>query len=125
MLFDLQITERGDWVVLAPIGEVDLSTAPRIRQEGVRAVAGGARHLVIDLGGVDFMDSLGVGVLVALRKRVASVGGSLRLARPEPQVQRVLSLAGADQVMDVVSTLDDAMTAPAVPLGVEGGGAGG
>lgn len=125
MLFDLQITERGEWVVLAPIGEVDLSTAPRIRQEGVRAVAAGARHLVIDLGGVDFMDSLGVGVLVALRKRVASVGGSLRLARPEPQVRRVLSLAGADQVMDVVGSLDDAVAAPVLPLVVQAGGTGG
>lgn len=118
MLFDLQITECEGWAVIAPIGEVDLATAPRIRQEGVRVVAGGARQVVVDLGGVDFLDSLGAGVLVALRKRVAAVGGTLRLARPEPQVARVLRLAGVDRAIEVLPTLDEALR---LPLGLPDG----
>jgi len=109
MLFDLHVTERGAWTVVAPVGELDLASAPRLRSEILGVLGDGARHVVVDLAGVDFLDSLGAGLLVAVRKRVCGLGGVLRLCRPEPHVARVLALAGVDQVVDVFATVDEAV----------------
>ena len=75
----------------------------------------GDRNVVIDLGGVDFLDSLGAGTLVAVRKRLRALGGELRLARPEPQVSRVLALAGVDRIVEVADSVDQAVATPPRP----------
>lgn len=120
MLFDLQVAEIDGWTVLAPVGELDLASAPQVRQEGMRLVSGGVRQVVLDLGGVDFVDSMGLSVLVGLRKRLATVGGALRVARPGDQARRVLDLTGLSLAVPVFDSLDEAL-APVV-LGVDGTG---
>jgi len=109
MLFDLHVNDRGSWTVVAPVGELDLASAPRVRSEVLNILADGARCIVIDLGGVDFLDSLGAGLLIAIRKRVQGLGGELRLCRPEPHVVRVLALAGIDRVVAVFPTVEEAV----------------
>lgn len=122
MLFDLQVADIDGWSVISPVGELDLASAPQVRQLGVQLVADGARQVVLDLGGVDFVDSMGLAVLVGLRKRLAAVGGELRVARPGDQARRVLGLTGLDLVVEVLPTLDDAVAAPAPgPTGGPGG----
>ena len=113
MLFDLQVAEIDGWTVLAPVGELDLASAPQLRQEGMRLVSGGVRQVVLDLGGVDFVDSMGLSVLVGLRKRLTAVGGALRVARPGDQANRVLELTGLSLAVPIFATLDDAL-APVV-----------
>jgi anti-anti-sigma factor len=113
VLFDVQVHELGDRLVLAPVGELDLASAPRLRTRAVQAVTSGHRDLVIDLSGVDFADSVGAGTLVAIYKRVRALDGSLVLARPEPQVRRVLELAGIDRILAVHDDLDAAARASA------------
>ena len=115
MLFDLQVIRRDGWLVLAPTGELDLASAPRLRQEALQAAMAGDRNLVVDLAGVDFVDSLGAGTLVAVRKRLRALGGELRLARPEPQVSRVLALAGVDRIVEVADSVDAAVATPPGP----------
>src|SRR2546423_4848701 len=74
---DLSIeTENvGDAVVLHVAGEVDVFTAPQLREALVGAIEQGSRDVVVDLQGVDFLDSTGLGVLVAGLKRVRQYGG--------------------------------------------------
>ena len=86
----------------------------------MRLVSGGVRQVVLDLGGVDFVDSMGLSVLVGLRKRLATVGGALRVARPGDQARRVLDLTGLSLAVPVFDSLDEAL-APVV-LGVDGTG---
>ena len=66
----LDVTQRDRWTVLAVSGEVDVATAPRLREQLVQLVNQGSHHLVVDLEGVDFLDSTGLGVLVGALKRV-------------------------------------------------------
>lgn len=104
MLFDVQVAEEGGWSVLTLTGELDLAAAPAVRSRVVALTSGGSSRLVIDLRGVDFLDSAGLGVLVGARKRVRQIdeaAGEVRLVATEPQVLRVLALAGLDRVMDV------------------------
>src|SRR5918912_3313340 len=65
----------AEHTVLEVGGEVDVYTAPRLRERLVELVDGGARDVVVDLSRVDFLDSTGLGVLVGALKRLRSAGG--------------------------------------------------
>ena len=85
-------------VTVLVTGEVDLDTAPAVRDEVLRHLHGGATvHL--DLGDVTFMDSSGLHVLLATSRRAAEVGADLQLARVSARVQRLLELTGTDGVL--------------------------
>ena len=70
----------------------------------------GVKQVVVDLGGVNFMDSLGLGALIAIYKRVAERGGEMRLARPLPVVKMVLEITRTSRILPILATLDEAMT---------------
>lgn len=112
MLFEVHVHELDGWIVVAPVGELDLASAPRLRSEVLARLAEGHRRVVVDLVGVDFADSIGIGVLVAVNKRVRGLDGVLVLARPEPPVRRVLELAGIDRILAVHDDLDGAVRTP-------------
>src|ERR1700743_1744730 len=82
----------GDCAVLQVSGEVDLDSAPMLRERIRELAAGGAVHLVADLGEVDFLDSTGLGVLVGGLKRVREDGGSLALAVRTPSILRLFQI---------------------------------
>lgn len=100
MLIDVGVTAVGDWSVVAPIGELDLASVPRLRQEVVALLNGEGRDVVLDLGGVDFIDSVGLGGVVAVAKRVRGAGGRFRVARPDPRVWEVFALVGLDRILE-------------------------
>ena len=68
----------GDCAVLRVAGEVDVSTAPMLRERFRELAAGGTVHLIADLGQVDFLDCTGLGALVGGLRRLRR----RRLARP-------------------------------------------
>jgi anti-sigma B factor antagonist len=105
-------TQRNGWTILHVVGEIDMATAPRVRQHAIALVADGNLHLVIDLSGVDFCDSTGLGVLVAVVKRVRTAGGDLRLVTNDERLTALLELTRLDQVFDVYPRVDDATSAP-------------
>lgn len=116
----LDITERDGWVVLAVTGDLDLTTAPAFRRAVLDRVHGGARRLVVDLTPTDFVDSIGLGMLVAALKRVRSHGGRLVVVCPEPRVRKPLDLTQLGLVLPVVDTVDDAVSVPDRPAGSGG-----
>lgn len=65
--------------------------------------------MVVDLSGLQLMDTAAIHVLVSVNNRVMSGGGLLVLAGAQPTVARVLSLAGADEVMPVVGSVTEAL----------------
>ena len=69
----------GDCAVLQVTGEVDVYTAPMLRERIRELAAKGAVHLIADLSQVDFLDSTGLGALVGGLKRLREDGGSLAL----------------------------------------------
>ena len=79
---------------LAWSGEVDLAGAPVLADEVDALALGPGHRVVLDLSGVDFMDSSGLHVLVRLHRRVEEVGGELSVRDPSPQVRHLLELTG-------------------------------
>ena len=76
--------------VVTLVGEVELSSHELLAER--LAACEGA--IVVDLAGVPFLDSMGIGVLVATRRRVVEAGGSFELRNPQPSVGRVLDVVG-------------------------------
>jgi len=98
--------------VLTVAGELDVVGGPDLRQEVIRVVRDGDAHLVLDLTGVDFIDSFGLGVLVGALKRTRMLDGDLRLVVAEPRLRRVLELCDLDRVFTLHTTAADALAAP-------------
>jgi anti-sigma B factor antagonist len=101
--------ERSGWTVIAVAGEVDVVAAPQLRSEIVRVVSEGTTDLVLDLSGVVFIDSFGLGVLVGAVKRVQSHDGRLRVVIGEARVMAVLELTGLDRILELHETLGAAV----------------
>lgn len=110
MAFTIDTTARDGYVVLSVRGDVDIATAPRLRSTLIDALQQYAT-VIVDLDEVGFMDSTGLGVLVASRNRAGSVGHRLVVARPQRIVKNALRLVQIDTVIDVFDTLDDAVAA--------------
>jgi anti-sigma B factor antagonist len=126
--------EQGGWTVLRVSGEMDLVTSPVLRQRVHDAVADGRHSLVLDLSGVLFCDSSGVGVLIATRRLIRSCQGRLRLILPARgtqggvspsgeleigggvHVNRVLGALGVRRLFDVYSDVSAAVDDESSPL---------
>lgn len=110
----LRLETKNTTGVIIPSGSLDASSIGSVR--GQMAAWWEAHpeleHVVVDLGGVDFMDSSGLGALIGLLKRVASRGGDVRLVRPQPRVKQVLEITRANKIFVISSTLEEA-TRPA------------
>ena len=110
--FDLEIVGTiGDCAVLRVTGEVDVYTAPVLREQIRELAAKGAVHLIADLGRVDFLDSTGLGALVGGLKRVREAGGSLALVISTPRILRIFQITGLTKALAVQRSAADAMIA--------------
>lgn len=83
-----------------------MATCPQLRQEIVSQISAGHTHLVVDLGGVEFIDSTGLGVLIGGLKRARSHGGDLRVSRVGERLERMFDLTGLGDVLAVVDPAD-------------------
>jgi anti-sigma B factor antagonist len=95
----LQITmqlEDGAAVVRTT-GELDASTAPQLRDCFEELIRSDCRNVVVNMGELDFIDSTGLGVLVAGLKRFRGAGGSLSVTDPRAQIRKVLELTSLDR----------------------------
>jgi anti-sigma B factor antagonist len=82
-------------------GELDVYTAPRLREALDGVIDDGALHIVIDVRDMTFVDSTGLSVIVGALKRVRDRGGELSLNSPTSATEKVLEVTGLDQVMTV------------------------
>lgn len=101
MDFQMEARDDGDWSVLVVRGEVDVFTAPKLRERIIELIEKGRHDIVVDLAGVSFMDSTGLGILVGCLKRVKEREGSLALAGPQRPVMRVLTITGLSRVFPI------------------------
>jgi anti-sigma B factor antagonist len=114
-LMELGLTvddSRAPFTVLAVSGEVDVYTAPRLRERLVDLVSQGHRQIVVDLEGVDFLDSTGLGVLVGGLKRLRSHGGDLSLVCTQARILKVFEITGLTTVFSIAETVDEATATP-------------
>ena len=107
----VQVTEHDGWAVAAVHGDLDLTTAPGLRERVIEVVLSGRPYVIIDLQGVDFIDSTGLGVLVGLLKRTRTHGGDLRLVSTRPSLRQVLQLTGLDHALTLADDVPAAVSA--------------
>lgn len=82
-------------------GELDCSSAPKLRQRIRQALADGATAVELDLAGVPFIDASGVGVLAGTHRQLRGRGGQLQLRRVPRPVQRVFDIVGLTELPEV------------------------
>jgi len=106
---NIDTTIRPDGVaVLVAEGRINLVTATAVRREVQRVVDEGHTRLALDLSGVEFIDSSGLGALVSGLKTARTAGGDLRLVAASEQVAGVLRLTNLDRILRVFPGPDDA-----------------
>lgn len=110
MQLTFRTEERGQWSVLHVAGELDMATVPQMRQTILTLTSKGCQYLVLDLGGVDLIDSTGLGALVGAVKRLKSNDGQLRMVNASGRVLELFAFTGLDKVFDTYSSLDEAVS---------------
>lgn len=93
--------DHADAVLVTAAGEVDLATAPALRQ-ALNDAADTTAHVTADLRAVTFLDSTGLGVLIATHRRLADADGQLVIRCANDRVLRVFLITGLDDVLTVV-----------------------
>ena len=107
----LDVTDRDGYAVLSVRGEVDVYTAPKFRERLIELVSDGKHRIVVDLEGVDFLDSTGLGVLVGGLKRLRSHDGDLLLVCTQSRILKVFEITGLTKVFSIYDSVDDAVSA--------------
>jgi len=95
--------------VVAPTGRLDVAGAPALKDAISEVVKNGTPRVVIDMEGISFVDSTGLGSVIAALQQIRSSQGDLRLAAPNQQVRVVLELATLDRVFPYYSTVEEAL----------------
>jgi anti-sigma B factor antagonist len=109
MDLDLNVRSEGAFAVLEVGGEIDVYTAPKLREKLIELVSDGAYHLIVDLEKVDFLDSTGLGVLVGGLKRVRNHDGSLQLVCTQEKILKIFRITGLTKVFPIHASVQDAM----------------
>lgn len=92
-------------------GEVDVYTAPQLKQQMINLLESGAKEMIVDLTKVDYLDSTALGVLIGGLKRMREMDGNMVLVCPSPRIRRVFEITGLDKIFDIYNSVDDAQEA--------------
>jgi anti-sigma B factor antagonist len=104
--FTFKARRSGETAVVTLAGELDMAATFRIEPELERLTRDtGVRALVVDMSGVEFMDSTVLGLLLATQQRLRSEGTTFLLANPSDGVRRILKLTGAGAALSVTTAL--------------------
>jgi len=113
--------QEGSRTVVVVNGEIDVYTAPSLRERLNELVAAGRHDLIVDLQGVDFLDSTGLGVLVGGLKRARSLDGALQLVCSQEKILKVFRITGLTKVFPIHATLAGALgNLPVTSTGTSG-----
>jgi anti-sigma B factor antagonist len=100
--------QDGDVAVLRLVGRLNMVAAPRLKSDIDQTVTEGRPRIVVDLSEVSFMDSSGLGTLIAGLKKARQAGGDVRITGVTQQVATVLALTNLDRVLRAHPTVEAA-----------------
>jgi len=101
-------TVESELPIIELEGEVDVYTAPQLKQQMISLLESGAKELVVDLTKVDYLDSTALGVLIGGLKRMRERDGNMALVCPSPRIRRVFEITGLDKIFDIFNTPEEA-----------------
>lgn len=96
-------------LVVAVHGAVDLFAAPELKRRLIAAVERGTSEIILDLSATEFLDSTGLGAMLATYKRLSVRGGRLVVVLGETGVARVFEITGLDSILTFAESLDAAI----------------
>ena len=97
-----EIKYNDSTVKIKLIGEIDHHSARTVREEIDKEIfLRRAKTVMIDLSGIDFMDSSGLGLILGRYTNVNQLGGKLKLVNPSKSVMKILELAGTEKMIPV------------------------
>jgi anti-sigma B factor antagonist len=99
--------------VLAVRGEIDLFTAPELKQVLAESIEAGRIRIIVDLTETTFLDSTALGVLIGAVKRLRSRHGALAIVNIDENIAKTFEITGLDQIFTIMATRDDAIDAVA------------
>ena len=97
------------YTICRPVGELDAFTVSQFRQ--ALAELAESKNLVIDMSGIPFVDSAGLGALIGGIRRTRELGGDVAVACDRPTLVRLLRTTGFDRIVSVTETVDEAVAA--------------
>ena len=103
----MEVRRHRGWAVVEVIGDLDMASAPAMRQLILQLLSTGARLIAVDLTAADFVDSTGLGMLVAALKRVRTHDGELVVICPEPRLRRTFELTELVSVFALRDSADE------------------
>ena len=98
----MKIFSKGSSLRITDVSELNASTAPGLRDEGRSSLKAEHTALEIEMGSTRFLDSSGLGALIALQKTMAQRGGALRIVNPSATVVQILELTRLHRVLEIV-----------------------
>lgn len=113
MDLELKHTAHGDTDVIEAIGEIDVYSAPRLREQCIQLASAGRRMLIIDLCQTQYLDATGLGVLVGAKHRLRKYDpdGEVFLVVDDEKVLTVLRMTGLTKVFPIYASQADALEA--------------
>lgn len=104
----IAVKRNAPWTVLALDGDLDLDTGPGVYLQFQRELLQGHTHFVIDMSGVDVVDSSGLGVLVRCYRDARSRGGEVALQKVREPVERILEFTRLDSIFRILPLATEA-----------------
>ncbi|MGK5554661.1 STAS domain-containing protein [Actinomadura kijaniata] len=117
MDFSAEHRRYGDRTIVALGGDIDVSTSGRLRETLLGLVEDGARHLVVEMDRVTFLDSTGLGVLVGVFHRLRALGGTLVFAGGTSRVRDVFHVTQLTKIFLMFPSVDEALRAEPTAAG--------
>lgn len=108
-LLDISTEQADGYTICRPVGELDAFTVSQFRQS-LAELASNPR-LLIDMSGVPFVDSAGLGALIGGIRRARELGGEVAVACNRPTLTRLLRTTGFDRIVTVAETVEEAAEA--------------
>lgn len=105
---DIEITKENDYRVLRPTGDLDVYTVGSLRDAIGTMIDEGTHRVVVDLDGVPFMDSSGLGALMGGVRRLREAGGDLAIACTREQHLKLFTITGFGEGVSIAPTVDEA-----------------
>ena len=105
----IDVRNLDDWLTIVSLnGELDAYTAPDFRDTLVEIVEGGVSWVIADLTSVEYIDSVGLGILVGAAKRTGQRGGDIAVVCQRHNLLRVFDVSGTRELLNVVPSLPEA-----------------
>ena len=100
----MKMQTEGDLLRISEVTQLGAANANAFRDEARAALADGQKHIEIDLSQTTFIDSCGLGALIALHKTACARKGGVSLLNPQPPVQQILELTRMHNIFQITKS---------------------